>query len=507
MRRTIFFVALLACAARLGATRCDVGDWVMLQLDMGGDPDLVIKQRFAIVGEEQAPTGERLVWLEMVKYPPGYPITAQILVPDSLFERSDGTEKAFYNATKRFVGKFGYEQVQEMPVRDAPKRLGGYFTFLPGIADMEGGRAVGEEEMAVGDRSLNCLKIDVNNSVETHTTKGFLWLCDEVPIAGFVKFQMKYTPVGGQNESLPRSSEIRTLAYGTGAESSLPGGGPATEAPISPGGERKPVDDATFAQIRRHYEYDRELPLDVQVLNTQKYDGRELPYATDKVHFQSIEGEMVVGYFAYPPESDEKPCPAVVLLHGHNGFRGSRDRWTSGFLDVLAREGYCTLAIDQLGFGERLLSMEQLQERAVSLQHVTDVRRAIDYLCTRAEVDTARIGIVGESMGGLNGCLVAGLEERLKAAVLVVAGAWEAKFAPDDPRLRHKHPLNFAPRIAVPTLMVNATKDEYTEREEAEELHDALRVSKRLAWHKSEHSIPVEEQKKDVLKWLDRYLR
>jgi len=276
---------------------------------------------------------------------------------------------------------------------------------------------------------------------------------------------------------------------------------------IALGGERKPVDDATFAEIRTHYEYDRELPLEAQVLNTQQYDGWELPYATDKVHFQSVEGETVVGYFAYPPESEEEPRPAVILLHGNNGFRGSRDRWTSGFLDILAREGYCALAIDQLGFGERLLSQDELRERDVSLQQVTDARRAIDYLCTRAEVDTARIGIVGESMGGTNGCLVAGLENRLKAAVLVVAGAWEAKVSPEDPRLRNTHPLNFAPRISVPTLMINATRDEYVERGEAEELHDALRVSKRLAWHKSEHSILVEDQKKDVLKWLDRYLR
>jgi dipeptidyl aminopeptidase/acylaminoacyl peptidase len=102
---------------------------------------------------------------------------------------------------------------------------------------------------------------------------------------------------------------------------------------------------------------------------------------------------------------------------------------------------------------------------------------------------------------------VAGLEDRLAAVVLVVAGAWEATSAPDHPRLWRSHPLNFAPRITAPTLMVNATRDEYTRRDEAAELHEALRVSRRLAWHKSEHSIPVAEQKKDVLKWLDRYLR
>jgi len=509
MRRTLFLVALFACATRLGATRCDVGDWVMLQFNMGPDPKIEgLQQRFAIVGEEQTGTGERLVWLEMVVHNPRYPIIAQILVQDSLFEHSDGSETSFYNATKRFVGTFGNGPVQELPAREARKRMGGYLTFLAGIGAKERPRVVDEEEMAVGDHSLRCLKLDVGRSSPTQVSEGFLWLCDEVPIAGFVRRQMKHTPIDEQGaEMAPRFTEIRTLAFGTGAESSLPGGVLAAVAPISPGGERKPVDDATFAQIEAYYEYDRQLPLDAQVLDTQKYDGRELPYTTDKIRFQSVGDEKVVGYFAYPPDSDQEPCPAVVLLHGHNGFRGSRDRWTSGFLDVLAREGYCALAIDQLGFGERLVPREQLQERDVSLQHAIDARRAIDYLYTRAEVDTARIGLIGESMGGLSSCRVAGLEDRLAAVVLVVAGAWEAAVAPDHPRVWRRHPLNFAPRITAPTLMVNATQDEYTQRDEAEALHDALRVSKRLAWHKSEHSIPVEDQKKDVLKWLDRYLR
>lgn len=278
-------------------------------------------------------------------------------------------------------------------------------------------------------------------------------------------------------------------------------------ASFSPAVQRRPAGDDVYAQIEAHYEYDPLLPLDAEVLGSQDYDGRELPYTTDKIRYRSIDDETVLGYFAYPREPDQSPSPAVVLLHGHNNFRGSRDRWTREFLDVLAREGYCVLAIDQFGFGERLVPKELFQERDVVLQHATDARRAIDYLCTRTEVDTARIALMGESMGGLTGCRVAALEDRLKAVVLVVMGAWEAKHAPDHLRLWRTHPLNFAPRIRVPALMINATKDEWIEREEAEEFYEALRVFRRQVWHKSEHAIPVEDQKKAVLKWLDRYVR
>ena len=55
-------------------------------------------------------------------------------------------------------------------------------------------------------------------------------------------------------------------------------------------------------------------------------------------------------------------------------------------------------------------------------QTVIDNKRVIDWIETRPELDAARIGVFGASMGGIKGALLAGLDDRVRAAVLGLAG-------------------------------------------------------------------------------------
>ena len=272
---------------------------------------------------------------------------------------------------------------------------------------------------------------------------------------------------------------------------------------------RTPVDDAIFAQIADWYAYDATLPLRSEIISTQTHDGRELPYLTDKVRFRSIHDQEVVGYFAYQRDTTDTRYPTVILLHGNNRYRGSQDTWTRSWLDILARSGYCVLAIDQYGYGDRFVTgkahkMGPYERRDWARQHVVDVRRALDYVSSRTEVDTTRIGLMGESMGGSNACLTAGLEERLATVVLVITGAWPWGVPTDDPVRMGRHTLNFAPRIGAPTLMVYS---KYDGVELGQELYDHLLEPKRIIWHDiDDHVILVEDQKLDILNWFKEHL-
>ena len=276
---------------------------------------------------------------------------------------------------------------------------------------------------------------------------------------------------------------------------------------------RTPVDDAIFSQIADWYAYDAKLPLRSEIISTQTHDGRELPYLTDKVRFRSIHDQEVVGYFTYQRDTTDTRYPTVILLHGNNRYRGSHDTWTRSWLDILARAGYCVLAIDQYGFGERFVTgkapnfrgnMGPYELRDLARQHVVDVRRALDYVSSRTEVDTTRIGLMGESMGGFNACLTAGLEERLTAVVLVITGAWPQRIPTNDPFWAGRHTLNFAPRIGVPTLMVYSEHDGV---ELGQELYDHLLEPKRIVWHDiDDHVILIEDQKLDILNWFKEHL-
>ena len=59
----------------------------------------------------------------------------------------------------------------------------------------------------------------------------------------------------------------------------------------------------------------------------------------------------------------------------------------------------------------------------MNIQSVTDQRRGIDFLFSRPEVDTTKVALMGGSMGGYFGTLVAGLESRFTTVVLTVTGA------------------------------------------------------------------------------------
>lgn len=62
----------------------------------------------------------------------------------------------------------------------------------------------------------------------------------------------------------------------------------------------------------------------------------------------------------------------------------------------------------------------RLDRGAEQIQLIVDFRRAVDLLRARPEIDADRIGYLGVSYGGAMGGLLAGVEDRLSAVVLVV---------------------------------------------------------------------------------------
>jgi dienelactone hydrolase len=96
----------------------------------------------------------------------------------------------------------------------------------------------------------------------------------------------------------------------------------------------------------------------------------------------------------------------------------------------LAREGYVVLCPDALCFEERQDEHNAggdferfeflryvMSGRSMAWKNILDMRRAIDYLCQRPEVDQDRIGCYGHSMGSTHTWLVGPWEPRLKCLV------------------------------------------------------------------------------------------
>jgi dienelactone hydrolase len=86
-------------------------------------------------------------------------------------------------------------------------------------------------------------------------------------------------------------------------------------------------------------------------------------------------------------------------------------------------------------------------------QWVKDARRSMDYLESRPEVDSHRIGYYGLSWGARMGNLVLAVEDRLRVAVLLGGGFPNAQPLPEVAE------TNYASRVKIPVLMLNGAYD------------------------------------------------
>jgi len=174
------------------------------------------------------------------------------------------------------------------------------------------------------------------------------------------------------------------------------------------------------------------------------------PRVDPKPDFTSeAEGDLTVQRGAFFSEPNEKVptvivkqtgrsgrLPVVVSLHGTGGNKDSR----ADLLRQLARRGYLAVAIDARYHGDRVPGgadgSRQYNEAVIAAWRAKpgakreypfwydtayDLWRTVDYLVTREDVDSGRIGMMGFSMGGVEIWLAASVDPRVKVSIPVIA--------------------------------------------------------------------------------------
>jgi dienelactone hydrolase len=133
------------------------------------------------------------------------------------------------------------------------------------------------------------------------------------------------------------------------------------------------------------------------------------------------------------------PFAAVVWGHWYWGNSSMRNR--RQFLDeaiVLAQAGVVSLLTDgPVARPGHVESQDPLDERVATdfLQQVIDMRRGVDVLLARRDVDPKRIAFVGHSYNAGIGALLSGLDRRFKAFVLM-AGSMSDEISQNTPEFR-----------------------------------------------------------------------
>ena len=174
------------------------------------------------------------------------------------------------------------------------------------------------------------------------------------------------------------------------------------------------------------------VPLDVRITETVQLGT----IVRRKLTFRSDQTGRVAAYLFFPTKIVTRHGrPAVLCLQQTNKAGKLEAAGLSGNPELahavhLARRGYVTLAPDYPGFGESTYDFSPRHGYSSgTMKAVWDNIRAVDLLTTLDEVDPARIGVIGHSLGGHNAIFTAAFEPRIR---VIVSNCGFTRFHKDD---------------------------------------------------------------------------
>jgi dienelactone hydrolase len=155
------------------------------------------------------------------------------------------------------------------------------------------------------------------------------------------------------------------------------------------------------------------------------------------IYIKSWLGTWIPAFILKPEKLAKSRRPAFVCLHGHGENKDSmtglwyKDAGATRAGIDLARMGYITISVDHWGWNERGFAQHRydgneakynlnmlLYGRTINGLRVHDALRCVDYLHTRDDVDTGKIGCIGLSLGGTLTMYTSAIDERIGLAVV-----------------------------------------------------------------------------------------
>ena len=276
--------------------------------------------------------------------------------------------------------------------------------------------------------------------------------------------------------------------------------------------KKTPVSDEAFTLFKRLYNYDRS-PLNTRIVLTDSVSSKHWTRTTVSVDAAYNNESMAVNLFL--PKTGKPPFQTIILFPGANAFyRPSSARvedlnsWDA--VDFLPQGGRAVVYPIYKSMYERrdgydLGSMTPNSDRDHFIMWSKDVSRTIDYLETRADIDTSRLCFYGSSLGAIVGSIVMGVEDRLDLCINRLCGLPPWEIMPEI------DPFNFISRISSPMLILNGRYDYILPYESCQKPYFALLgapvAHKRIVLFDVTHRAPRPRTKaiKETLDWLDRF--
>jgi dienelactone hydrolase len=266
----------------------------------------------------------------------------------------------------------------------------------------------------------------------------------------------------------------------------------------------KPVSDQIYEVYRRLYDYDR-TPLDARV---EEVDEANPAWRRERVTVAAPYGNERLPISLYLPKNSRPPWQALVVFPGSNAVMSRSSRNLDLFMiDFLVRSGRAVAYPVYQGTYERHIAGPKGPAviRDVLIERGKEVRRTVDYLASRRDIDSNRIGFYGVSLGAQLGVVYLAIEPRFRTGVLF-SGGFETWDIPPE-----TDPVNFAPHVRTPVLMVNGRQDFDLPYDTAQvpmfrALGTAAADKRHVVLDGGHIPASLEERIRVILDWLDKYL-
>jgi len=295
---------------------------------------------------------------------------------------------------------------------------------------------------------------------------------------------------------------------------------------------------ASFQQVAGPFPAEtKKVPLEMKVeeeLAGERFVRRKVTFAVEK-------GDRLAAYLFVPNDRPAK-LPAVLCLHPTErtlgkgvpaGLGGKADRH---YAVHLAERGYVTLAPDYVGSADSKFDPYAHGYDSATMKGIWNHMRAVDLLVSLPEVDAAKIGVVGHSLGGHNSIFVALFDERIRCVVSNCGFCSFPKYMKGDltgwshagymPRIKSKYdcspdkmPFDFpelvgalAPRAFLASAPVNDSNFDVSGVKDcitaARGVYELLGVPEKLSaiYPEAGHDFP-DDARKTAYAWLDKWLK
>jgi dienelactone hydrolase len=270
--------------------------------------------------------------------------------------------------------------------------------------------------------------------------------------------------------------------------------------------DRPPVSDEVYAAYGRVFDYSRgPLNASVEASETTRVWTRE------RIQFDAGYGGERMLLYLYLPSGGSAPFQTVLYWPGWDTFAlNDIDEYFAKQVDFIVKSGravafpiYKGIFERRIGNVRRRPAFDTPEYRDNAIETVKDLRRTIDYLETRPDIDRRALGFLGYSWGGINGPSALAQDPRIRAAVIDIG------FLPPMATTPEVDPVNALPRVHQPTLMLSGQFDAMIPVANAQRYFALIGVPASQKKHViaiGGHFIPRELLIREVLEWLDAHL-